>query len=125
MIRNLIVHIADLIEGHLDAPEMASGSLHATLRFGEELEKALAGTSLDGKKIRERFIPFRHGIEPDHERTLRRLAKLLRADTTYALAVMFLSGSSNTAICQAAASIPGCSVSYILREEFISEDIGL
>jgi len=125
MIGNLAVNIADLIESHLDAPEMARGSLHATLRFGEDLEQACVGTPLNGKDIRERLIPFRHGMKLTHAYKLNRLAKLLRADATYALAVMYLNGSSNSAICQAATTLPACTMSHTLRGELFTEDLGL
>lgn len=117
--------IAALIESWLASPEMARGSLHATLQFGEELEQACVGTPLNGKAIREKLIPFRHGMKPDDEHALKRLAELLKADATFTLANMFLAGSGYRAICQAAMSIPGCTLSLQQRGEFFAEELGV
>lgn len=117
--------IADLIESRLDSPEMARYSLHATLRFGEDLEQACVGTPLDGKGIRENLIPFRHGINSSHEYKLRRLAKFLRADSTFTLASMCLSNCDSSTICKASTIILGCVFSEELLEELIAEDLGL
>lgn len=117
--------IANLIERRLDSPEMALGSLHATLRFGEEFEQVCVRSPLNGKAIRERLIPFWYGIEPGHDYELRRLAKLLKADATFTLANMYLSGSDNRDICKAAEATLGCSLDLQLRGELFTEDIGL
>lgn len=117
--------IADIIENRLSSPEMARDSLHMTIVFGEELEQACDGTSLDGKAIRERLIPFRHGVMVEHKYQLERLAELLRADATFTLADMYLSGSNNMAICKAAAVLPGCTLSLQLRGKLFEEDIGM
>lgn len=117
--------IAALIESWLASPEMARGSLHATLLFGEDFEKACAGTPLNGKAIREELIPFRHGMEPDHEDALKRLAEFLKADATFTLANMFLAGSDNKAICQVAMSTPGCTLGHQLRGKLYAEDLGV
>ncbi|ALI04175.1 hypothetical protein C1Y08_23455 [Pseudomonas sp. FW306-02-F02-AA] len=117
--------IANLIESRLDSPEMARDSLHAALQFGDEFEQACLGSPLNGKAIREKLIPFRYGIESGHDYELRRLAKLLKADATFTLANMYLSGSDNQDICRAAEATPGCNLDLQLRGELFSEDIGL
>lgn len=120
---NLI--IADLIESRLDSPEMARGSLHATLRFGDDLEQACVGTPLNGKDIRGDLIPFRHGMGLGNDYELRLLAKLLRADGTFTLADMFLSGSTGASICKAATTIPGCTLGLAVRGELFARDVGM
>lgn len=117
--------IADVIESRLDSPEMARDSLHATLQFGDEFEQACLGSPLDGKAIREKLIPFRHGIVSGNEYELKKLAKLLKADATFTLANMYLSGSDNGEICRAASAIPGCNLDLQLRGQLFTEDLGL
>ena len=117
--------IADLIESWLDSPEIARCSLHATLQFGDVVEQACQGSPLNGKAIREKLIPFGYGIESGHDYELRRLAKLLKADATFTLANMYLSGSDNQDICRAAMSIPGCNLDLQLRGRLLTQDIGL
>ena len=117
--------IANLIESWLDSPEIERCSLHATLQFGDEFEQACLGSALNGKAIREKLIPLRYGIESAHDYELRRLAKLLKADATFTLANMYLSGSDNQDVYRAAKSIPGCNLDLQLRGELFTEDLGV
>ena len=117
--------IAATIERWLDSAEMARGSLHATHQLGEEFEQACEGSPLDGEAIRECWIPFRYGMEPIHEFKLRRLANYLRADATFTLAKMHVSGADSEEIYLASKTTAGCTLDLVDDGILFMQSLGM
>lgn len=117
--------IAAVIEQWLEAPEILLGSLQATNRFGQELEQVCRDTPLDGLAIRTQWIPFRHGMLPIDDFNLRRLALILREDSTFTLANLHIAGSTGHDLAKASKAIPGCVLSYQLMGALFTDDLGI
>lgn len=113
--------IAAVIERWLDAPEMLQGSLQATSQFGQELEQVCKGTPLNGLAIRSQWIPFRHGMLENDDSNLRRLAWVLREDSTFTLANLHIDGGTADDLVKASKAIPGCVLSNKLKGILLTE----
>ncbi|WP_202368166.1 hypothetical protein [Pseudomonas sp. MWU318] len=116
--------VAVVIEHWLNAPQMQLESLQATSQFGKEFEQACKDTPLDGVAIRNQWIPFRHGMHKDDDLNLRRLAWILREDSTFTLAKLHIAGGTSDDLVKASKDIPGCVLSNQFKGVLLDEAIG-
>lgn len=103
---------------------MVLGSLHATSQFGNELQQACKGTPLNGITVRTQWIPFRHGMLEDDDSNLRRLAWVLREDSTFTLANLHIAGGTADDLFKASKGIQGCTLSNQLKGILLTEALG-